>query len=105
MDEGAEGAHRDVQGVAHDHQQDEGDPEVPAVSVAEHHLAHVVEGHAQHDGSIEPHVLHIASIDALVDERCRHPWNQHVHHHLQRREHRRHHRRPLVLSYLSIKSL
>ena len=46
------------------------------------------EGHAEHDGSIEIHVLHAAGIQSLVDERGRHIGYQHVHHHLHRRPHR-----------------
>ena len=47
MDEGAEGCHRKVEGVANYHNKDEGDPSANA-AVAEGHLRQIVEGEAEH---------------------------------------------------------
>ena len=66
---------------------------------AEQHAEH---GHAQHDGSVNVDLLHVAGIDATVNEQGRRVGYQHIHHHLKRGEQRSEQRRRAVLPDLSV---
>ena len=59
-------------------------------------------GHDDHQASIAIDCLHVACIQAKVDQLCRDVGNQHVHHDLQSRKHRCEHRSPFVLTNLIV---